>query len=165
MFGSLNGGRFISKGRRIAMFLAIGIGIMGCSISCLQNEIAIIFGRILFGYSSGLMSTATNRYVDEYVPLVLFPKVAPIYSVSLNVGSLIATFPATVLPKDDSPLSVLEANTSWHYVFGFPVALYFILLLGFLFIVKTDTPKYYLLKRDRAMAKIAVKATYYLDND
>jgi hypothetical protein len=119
----------------------------------------------LFGYSAGLLSTATNRYVDEYVPLVLFPKVAPIYSISINIGSLIATFSAAVLPKDESPLSVLEANKSWHYVFGFPVAFYFILLLGFIFIVKTDTPKYYLLRGDRAMAKTAIKATYYLEND
>jgi MFS family permease len=33
MFGSSNGGRFISKGRRMTMFLASGIGITGCLIS------------------------------------------------------------------------------------------------------------------------------------
>lgn len=105
----------------------------------------------MYGYASGILAVASNRMVDEYVPLQMFSTCSPVYSFALNVGALIATFTAVILPKDDAGEEVLAANQSWRYIYGLPIVFYIFLILGFLFVVKTDTPKY-LLQTDRAAA-------------
>lgn len=114
----------------------------------------------MYGFSAGILSTAINRYVDEYVPAKAFNAVAPIFSFAMNIGTLTATFTAVILPKDQHDTALLEANTSWHYIFGFPIILYLLMITGFLLFVRTDTPKYYLMKGDRQGAESAVKSIY-----
>jgi sugar phosphate permease len=86
------------------------------------------------------------------VPLVYFPKVAPIFNTSINVGTMIATLTAVILPLDKSSEIVLAQNTTLRIIFGFPIVLYSIMALGFVFFIKTDTPKFYLINGNRLMA-------------
>lgn len=101
--------------------------------------------------------------VDEYVPLQYFSTCSPIFSLSLNIGTLIATFSAVILPEDSSPHDVLAANQTWRYIYGLPIVFYIFIIVGMIFIVKTDTPKY-LLHHDRIAAEEAVKAIYITQN-
>lgn len=157
MFGASTGGRLIPKGRRFTVFISAALGIVGCSLTVWKNKYLIIIGRIIYGMSSGCLAAAINRYVDEYIPLKWFSSVAPIYSVGLNIGTLTATFTAAILPNTDTDsVEVLENNQTWRYIFGFPIILNFLLICGFLLLVTTDTPKYYLLVGNRRMAAKAV---------
>lgn len=70
-----------------------------------------------------------------------------------------------ILPHDTADVAILAENTTWQYIYGFPILLYFLLGAGFTFFVKTDTPKFYLLKGDRKMAARAVKATYEVESE
>jgi len=69
-----------------------------------------LIGRFIYGFASGVLSVATNRMVDEYVPLQLYSTCSPIFSFSLNIGTLLATFSAVILPSDDSSFEVLSTN-------------------------------------------------------
>lgn len=100
--GASTGGRIIRSGRRRALIMSCCVGIIGCMLQCLRFETALIFGRVIYGYSAGLIATSANRMVDEYVPLKVYNKVTPIFSFCINLGSSIAAFTAVVLPADDA---------------------------------------------------------------
>jgi MFS family permease len=104
----------------------------------------LFIGRFIFGFATGVLSVATNRMVDEYIPLQLFSTCSPVFSFALNIGTLIAAFTGVVLPKDDSTTLEYAENTSWRWVYGFPIIFYILIISGFLFFVKTDTPKFLL---------------------
>lgn len=97
--------------------------------------------------------------VDEYVPLQMFSTCSPVFSFALNIGTLIATFSAVILPKDDASDTVLAENETWRYIYGLPIVFYVIVFFGMLFLVPTDTPKF-LLQSDRASAEKAVRNIY-----
>ena len=158
--GASTGGRIIRSGRRRALIMSCCVGILGCALQCLRFETALIFGRVIYGYSAGLIATSANRMVDEYVPLKVYNKVTPIFSFCINLGSSIAAFTAVVLPADDASTLVLSENTSWRYIYAFPILLYLLVLAGLMIFVKTDTPKFYLLRGDRHMAATSVKNIY-----
>jgi hypothetical protein len=78
----------------------------------------------------------------------MYSTASPVFALALNIGTLIAAFTGTVLPKDGSTVEEYAANKSWRYVYGLPIVFYVLIIIGFLTIVKTDTPKYYLLNND-----------------
>jgi len=146
------------------MILACCIGIVGCGLTMIKSVTLLCVGRVIYGYAGGIISVAANRMVDEYVPLQLFSTYSPIFSFSLNVGSLIATFSAVVLPKDKATHEELAANESWRYIFGFPIVFFVIVIIGMLTIVRTDTPKF-LLQKDLEAAKESINVIYEIDED
>jgi len=82
--------------------------------------------------------------VDEYVPLQLFSTCSPVFSFALNVGTLIATFSALILPPETATDQELKDNWTWRIIFAFPIVLFCIVIVGFLTVIKTDTPKFLL---------------------
>ena len=126
------------------MIIACVIGIVGCGLTMIKSITLLCVGRVIYGYAGGIISVAANRMVDEYVPLQLFSTCSPVFSFALNIGTLIATFSAAILPSDGADHETLAANESWRYIFGFPIVLFFIVILGMLLIVRTDTPKFLL---------------------
>ena len=45
------------------------IGTAGVVMTLFLNFYMIFFGRIIFGFASGVLTVATPRYIEEYVPL------------------------------------------------------------------------------------------------
>ena len=125
---------------------------VGCAITTVKTEYCLLIGRVLYGYASGVLSSATNRMVDEYVPLKLFSTLSPVFSFFLNIGTLLATFSASILPPDDSDKEVLADCQTWRYIFGFPILPYCLMLVLLFTAIDLDTPKFYLLMGDREMA-------------
>ena len=64
-----------------------------------------------------------------------------------------------ILPKD-TDTEALKENQTWRLIFGFPLLLEFIILFGFLVVMRHDTPKYYVSKGNRAMAIHAIHKIY-----
>lgn len=160
--GATTAGKIVQRGRRQAHFIACTIGIIGCGLQMVQTVPTLLVGRTLYGYAGGILSVASNRMVDEYVPLKLFSTCSPVFAVALNVGTLIATFTALMLPPETASLKQLENNTTWRYIFGFPIVLFLIVILGMLIFVKTDTPKF-LLQTDEIEAEIAIRQIYIIE--
>lgn len=149
--GATSAGKIIQSGRRRAHFIACAIGTIGCAVQCIETLPTLFIGRVLYGFASGILSVASNRMVDEYVPLQMFSTCAPVFSLSLNIGTLLATFSATILPKDNEPLQVLAANQTWRIIYGLPILFYCCVVIGMLLVIKTDTPKF-LMQSDSAAA-------------
>ena len=66
--GALAAGRLMAIGRKPTMLIASVIGIFGVLIEMIENFPAIIIGRIIYGFSSGIYSVCVGRYIEETVP-------------------------------------------------------------------------------------------------
>ena len=132
---------------------------IGTTTQCFENIPCLFIGRFIYGLASGILSVASPRMVDEYVPIEWFSTCGPVFSFALNIGTLLGCFSASVLPSDESSIDVLAENWSWRYVYGFPIICYIYILFGMISLVRTDTPKF-LMQFDSAKANEAIKTIY-----
>ena len=51
--GAFTGGKIIPYGRRLAMILANSVGIIGVSLTMIENFYALLLGRVIWGFSAG----------------------------------------------------------------------------------------------------------------
>lgn len=86
------------------------------------------------------------RLVEEYIPLHMYSSFSPLFTAFSMTGSLFATIFGIILPPDGSSNKVYDDSNSWRILFGFPAVLIVILLMYFLFVIKTESPKFYLMK-------------------
>ena len=59
------------------------------------------------------------------------------------MGILISALIALILPPDDEP-EELAANKTWRIMFVLPAIMYLVMVIGFLFFVQYDSPKFYI---------------------
>jgi MFS family permease len=105
MVGSTLGGRLIAKGRLKILVFAAFIGIIGVTFTLLLlpdnlglSLYFILAGRLVYGFSTGLIAVAMPRYMDEVLPSVLFGLYGGIYCFSFAIATLIAYLLALGLP-------------------------------------------------------------------
>ena len=68
-------------------------------------------------------------------------------------------FSAFILPKNDDTQG-LEDNKTWRIILAFPGLLFSIIILGFAFLFRYDSPKYYVQIGDHENAIKAIHTTY-----
>lgn len=153
--GAASGGRLVSYGRRRLLIIAAVIGIPGVALTLYLNLYALLAGRVIFGLSCGLMTVAGPRMVEEYVPPHLYSTLAPIFTIAGPFGAFICLLGGLLLPPDGAPESQLEDNNTWMYIFGFPIVVQLLLLAHMVCGIRTESPKFLLLKDDPESTKIA----------
>ena len=147
-------------GRRRAQFVNIAIGLAGTAMTMILRFEAILLGRFLFGFSSGLFTTTIPRYVEETVPTRLFDSIGPLYICSQSLGTLFSYLLGEILPAD-TDLEALRKTERWRaFYFYFPGASYVLVLLAFIFTVKHDSVKFLVTKGKTAEAKEALCLIY-----
>ena len=67
--GSLAGGNFITKGRRIAIIIFNVFSAMATALTMWLNFPAIVIGRFFYGFCCGVFSVAGPKMLDETVPI------------------------------------------------------------------------------------------------
>ena len=60
--GAVSGGSLMKIGRRRAIFISSAIGLVGVLITFHMSFANLIIGRLLYGFSAGLISSITPRY-------------------------------------------------------------------------------------------------------
>lgn len=80
--GSIIGGRVVKLGRRAAFLIACMVGIVGVSITMIERIPFILLGRLIYGFSCGLISICVPRFIEETVPNQLNPIFSPIFCCS-----------------------------------------------------------------------------------
>ena len=100
MLSAALSGQFIKKGRRICLIASAIIGIIGTAITIYQNFWAIIIGRLIYGFSVGIIAIAMPRLMEETVPGTLCGLYGGLYCLSFATATLIAYAFAVFLPKD-----------------------------------------------------------------
>ena len=101
----------------------------------------MIFGRFMFGISTGLFTSTATRYIEETVPSHLFEKLGATYNMSLNAGLMIAFFMAEFLPDDQDEIA-LKSTERWRiFYFWLPGSIYCIILISLIFTIRHDSIK------------------------
>ena len=151
MLGALSGGKMIPYGRRLSMILTSVCGMIGVSLCLIEYFTLFLIGRVIFGFAAGAQGTIVIRMIKEYVPTSKTSKYVAIFAVSQCSASFIALTSAAILPNNKDVVA-LEADGRWRLIIGFPLILYSWILIGFLFLMPFDSPKFYAAKGMRIEA-------------
>ena len=100
MISAALSGSLVKYGRRKALLISALIGIIGTAITIVENFWAIIFGRLLYGFSVGIIAIAMPRLMEETVPLNLTGAYGGLYCLSFAFATLLAYALAVFLPPD-----------------------------------------------------------------
>ena len=74
------------------------IGICGSVLTLFINLPMILAGRLLYGYSCGLIAVAMPRFMEEVLPPYLVSFYGGLYSFSFSIATIIAYLLALGLP-------------------------------------------------------------------
>jgi len=106
----------------------------------IQNYYVYIVGRLLMGFVIGVKIVGSLRMMEECIPQSFFPFMSNLMYASIALGAVISS----CLPFDN-PSGYLQA---WRYTVGANVLTNTLLLLSFRFLIKCDSPKFYLQRND-----------------
>ena len=138
-------GRLMKIGRLRVLDMAAVLGIIGAGMTMVLNVYCLLVGRILYGFSLGLLVISWPRYMDEVLPPTSLSFYGGIYAFSIAFGTITAFMLALGLPADsDKP--ALAADEFWRVIWGLPIPMYLIQLTLMHTIVKYEPPKYLLIK-------------------
>lgn len=105
MIGSTLGGSLIQRGRLKILNIAAYIGMLGVFLTLVLipeqlnlSLILILAGRLIYGFSTGLIAVAMPRYMDEVLPSKLIGVYGGLYCFSFAIATLIAYLLALGLP-------------------------------------------------------------------
>ncbi|OMJ66024.1 hypothetical protein SteCoe_37287 [Stentor coeruleus] len=154
---SLFAGYLLSKyGRRGSMIIADFVFILGCLFSSLPYTFAFGLGRFLCGLGSGLFLTISPIYLNEITPDSMVSQTGPLIQIFNSAALIVAFGLGLMLPTENFNKSKL--NGLWSFMFIFPGALALYQLVYFIFIMKFDSPKWYL---DNGLRNKAYEALSY----
>ena len=129
-------------GRRKSMLIACWIGVVGVGMTYYMNLYSLVAGRALFGISTGLFSCIGPKYVEETIPENLNNQFTIVYLSFTSVGSLIGYLSGEILPPNDDDEKLAQDQNWKIIVVWFPLAIYGLILLMFIFVVRNDSIRF-----------------------
>ena len=100
--GAVSGGVLMQIGRRDSLFVCLTIGAVGTLTTLDINSFALInIGRFLFGFSSGLYTSITPKFLGETIPDHLGESFISGFVAAQALGAFIGNLFVFVLPKED----------------------------------------------------------------
>jgi len=99
--GSLVGGKFITKGRRLALIVFNVFAAIATSLTMIENLTCIIIGRYFFGFCCGVFSVAGPKMLDETVPIHLNSSFGTATNTFLSGGIMVALILGVILPEKE----------------------------------------------------------------
>ena len=164
MIGAGCAGKLVQRGRRNALLISAYLGIIGTAITVWENYACIIAGRLLYGFSVGIIAIAMPRIMEETVPLNLVGFYAGLYCLSFAAATLFAYMFAIFLPPDDDT-SALKTTHVTNIIFGLPILFYLLQLLIQYTYFTRDTPKFLLLSSKKPEAMLEIGKIYSRANN
>ena len=129
MISAALSGRLIRYGRRRALIMSAFIGIIGTGITIYDESFwCIIIGRLIYGFSVGIIAIGMPRLMEETVPSNLTGFYGGLYCLSFAFATLVAYMFAVFLPSDDD-LEALKETKVTNVIFGLPIVFYVIQLV------------------------------------
>ena len=99
-FGSFFGGIVIQMGRRRTILLFNILSIISLCTSLILNLPAIVIGKFLFGFSSGVINVAGPKMLDETVPTDLLGAFGIATNAYICLGIGLAMIVGAGLPEE-----------------------------------------------------------------
>jgi hypothetical protein len=129
--GSLAGGFIIPIGRRKTIIYFNFLSIIATCLTLNLNIWSIIAGKLLYGFSSGVINIACPKMLDETVPLELIGGFGIATNTFICVGIFFGVALGMGLPEEGD-IEAYAKDEYWRVMYGFPilfsVLLYFCLL-------------------------------------
>ena len=149
----------ISRYGRRKFFIAIdSLFIIGSIILVIPHTIAFGVGRMLTGIAIGAMAIVTPIFLSEITPVAMMSRVGPLVVITENIGLLCSYGLGLMLPVDNFTSDPL--NNLWILMFLLPAAFCCYQMIYFFFIMKYDSPQFYLSKQMHAEAGSALEITH-----
>eukprot|EP01056_Protomagalhaensia_sp_Gyna25_P003773 Protomagalhaensia_sp_Gyna_25__3772@NODE_338_length_3821_cov_81_673718_g264_i0_p2_GENE_NODE_338_length_3821_cov_81_673718_g264_i0NODE_338_length_3821_cov_81_673718_g264_i0_p2_ORF_typecomplete_len537_score65_32Sugar_tr/PF00083_24/5_7e97MFS_1/PF07690_16/3_2e19MFS_1/PF07690_16/3_6e11MFS_3/PF05977_13/1_2e06MFS_3/PF05977_13/0_016MFS_2/PF13347_6/1_3e03MFS_2/PF13347_6/6_3e09MFS_2/PF13347_6/5_3TRI12/PF06609_13/1_4e08TRI12/PF06609_13/1_8e02MFS_4/PF06779_14/0_012MFS_1_like/PF12832_7/0_61MFS_1_like/PF12832_ len=153
--GSMSGGLFLEFGRRGMMLIANVVFILGIITSCCANSFsALLWARLLVGYSVGLISFIVPTYMSEMTPKDVRGRYGVFHQLFITIGILIGTLIGLPLPLAAALPGAMDADKTmpvfakvwWRVMLGIGIipVLLSSYLLGKVYVF--ETPHYYVEK-------------------
>jgi facilitated trehalose transporter len=117
--GSLVGGNFITRGRRLALIVFNVFAAIAVTLTMFEHLVLICIGRFGFGFCCGVFSVAGPKMLDETVPIHLNSSFGTATNTFLSGGIMIAVVLGAILP-DDYDLQGQRDDGNWRILYGFP---------------------------------------------
>jgi len=137
-FGALFGGPIASSlGRWRAIILCNFILIAGCVLTLFQPLLIFVAGRLLYGFSAGLYSFLTPKYISEVAPTEVSGTLGGVSQLACTLGILM---PMALGPLDNPDGTLAERKTFILIVFVVPLGIAAVQLALMVFVFKFDTP-------------------------
>ena len=152
-------GTLIKSGRRRVLIWSAYIGIVGSLVCLYENFYVIILGKMIYGFSVGLIAIGMPRVMEETVPGAMVGFYGGLYCLSFAAATLLAYMMAIFLPSDTDTEALKETNMV-QVVFGLPIVFYIIQLILHFTYFKQDTPKFLLLTDRKELAKLEIGMIY-----
>jgi len=67
--GAFTAGKIAALGRWKALMICNVILLVGVALTCIPNFACLAIGRVIYGYSAGLFSFLTPKYISEVAPV------------------------------------------------------------------------------------------------
>lgn len=123
MVGAGITGRLIQFGRRRVLIWSAFIGMVGISLTLLMTYEALVLGRLIYGFSVGLIAVAMPRLMEETVPGYLVGFFGSMYALSFSVATLIAFTLAVFLPPESETQLLVQSQVT-RVICGLPLVFY-----------------------------------------
>lgn len=141
-FGSFFTGFACNKyGRLGGMAIMNFVVLMGSILSSIPITGVFGVGRLICGFGVGMCLAIAPTYLSELTPQEYMGRVGPIMSLMLYLGLTTSYSFALILPNNHFSESI---NDFWIIMFIFPGIIAIYQFIYFIFILKYDSPIYYL---------------------
>ena len=102
-------GTIMKSGRRRVLILSAFIGIVGSAISMYETFLTIVVGKMIYGFSVGIIAIGMPRVMEETVPGSMVGFYGGLYCVSFAAATLLAFMMAIWMPDANDKTAL--ANT------------------------------------------------------
>ena len=96
-------------GKRKSLIFANMVGAVGVAISLVQNLYTFCVGRLIYGFSIGVIQAVAPSFLLQTVPSETINIFGPMISFSINIGVFTANAMAFILPTDSSDPNYLTS--------------------------------------------------------
>lgn len=152
--GSLYGGDFIKMGRRVTIINFNIVGLIASLSIFTYNYKVMCFGRLIFGFSSGVLLCCTPKMIDETIPASLIDKgFGASTAIMMCFFQFVVMFMAIGMPDDKETLS---STYFWMAILGIQIPFQALAIILSLYIF-TEEPLEFSIKngnREEAMSMI-----------
>ena len=109
---------------------------VGSAMVLVRNGYALLVGRMVQGFCTGLFSAVVPVMVKEYSPISLSGHLGMVKNIVISCGYVFGFTLALIFSF------FLEPTVYWFYVFAFPIVIVAFQQLLLMCIFTSETPKY-----------------------
>ena len=157
LFGSLTAGPLATKlGRRKLLMIADVFAVFGVLLALLPSLAVMIIGRLIVGFTIGIVTVVNPLYFTEMAPLDYRGPISLGSCSFMSIGMFLAFLGGFFMPDYHSAVE----NNTWRILLGVSIAFPIFNLINFTLFFREETPTHYVFKDRIEEAKQTLQKIY-----